>query len=315
MVTIILIVQVCYGHSGRTDSNGGHRDNKNSSGLGSYHYHCGGHPAHLHDNGVCPYSSNYNSNVNTNTNININNNNNNNNNNNTSTSNDNSNAVKPDIEVEEVKISNKTTIKEIKLDSDYKISTSIEPYNATNKELKYESSNPSVVSISSDGEVKAWKSGKSTITVTSNNGKEDKIDINVIVDPKEIKITNTITNMSLDGWVEMRATVLPEGASYKIEWSSSDENVLKVDNNGKVTAIGCGTATITAKVNNTISDSVTISVRGEMDYLDTYLTNCLTTYMGISFFVGIIGVTYYIIKRKKLQSVAKNSNMDNKKEG
>lgn len=44
-------------HSGRTDSNGGHRDNKNVSGLGSYHYHCGGHPAHLHPNGVCPYSS------------------------------------------------------------------------------------------------------------------------------------------------------------------------------------------------------------------------------------------------------------------
>lgn len=46
-----------FAHSGRTDSAGGHRDNKNKSGLGSYHYHCGGHPAHLHTNGVCPYSS------------------------------------------------------------------------------------------------------------------------------------------------------------------------------------------------------------------------------------------------------------------
>lgn len=44
-------------HSGRTDSSGGHHDNKNASGLGSYHYHCGGYPAHLHKNGVCPYSS------------------------------------------------------------------------------------------------------------------------------------------------------------------------------------------------------------------------------------------------------------------
>lgn len=44
-------------HSGRTDSSGGHRDNRNASGLGSYHYHCGGHPAHLHENGVCPYES------------------------------------------------------------------------------------------------------------------------------------------------------------------------------------------------------------------------------------------------------------------
>lgn len=50
-------VIVAEAHPGRTDSNGGHHDNKNQSGLGSYHYHCGGNPAHLHDGGVCPYSS------------------------------------------------------------------------------------------------------------------------------------------------------------------------------------------------------------------------------------------------------------------
>lgn len=44
-------------HPGRTDSSGGHKDNNNKSGLGSYHYHCGGNPAHLHDNGICPYSA------------------------------------------------------------------------------------------------------------------------------------------------------------------------------------------------------------------------------------------------------------------
>ncbi len=45
-------------HSGRTDSSGGHKDNQNKSGLGYYHYHCGGYPAHLHTNGVCPYKNN-----------------------------------------------------------------------------------------------------------------------------------------------------------------------------------------------------------------------------------------------------------------
>ena len=45
-------------HSGRTDGSGGHKDNKNKSGLGYYHYHCGGYPAHLHTNGVCPYRNN-----------------------------------------------------------------------------------------------------------------------------------------------------------------------------------------------------------------------------------------------------------------
>ena len=56
MVSAVLSITT-FAHSGRTDSNGGHRDNKNKSGLGSYHYHCGGYPAHLHEDGVCPYTS------------------------------------------------------------------------------------------------------------------------------------------------------------------------------------------------------------------------------------------------------------------
>lgn len=58
IVIVIMIMSVCtaFAHSGRTDSSGGHRDNNNKSGLGSYHYHCGGYPAHLHSNGYCPYT-------------------------------------------------------------------------------------------------------------------------------------------------------------------------------------------------------------------------------------------------------------------
>ncbi len=58
-MAVVMCAGTAYGHSGRTDSSGGHRDKKNVSGLGYYHYHCGGHPAHLHTNGVCPYSSGY----------------------------------------------------------------------------------------------------------------------------------------------------------------------------------------------------------------------------------------------------------------
>jgi Bacterial surface proteins containing Ig-like domains len=53
---LILTLRVAVeAHSGRTDSYGGHNDNKNVSGLGSYHYHHGYGP-HLHDGGICPYS-------------------------------------------------------------------------------------------------------------------------------------------------------------------------------------------------------------------------------------------------------------------
>lgn len=59
VILTILLMQVTtqssYAHKGNTDSNGGHKDNKNVSGLGTYHYHCGGNPPHLHSNQICPY--------------------------------------------------------------------------------------------------------------------------------------------------------------------------------------------------------------------------------------------------------------------
>lgn len=58
LASIVIASGTLLAHSGRTDKYGGHNDNKNVSGLGSYHYHCGGHKAHLHTNGVCPYDSN-----------------------------------------------------------------------------------------------------------------------------------------------------------------------------------------------------------------------------------------------------------------
>lgn len=56
IVFIFVSTFISFAHSGRTDSSGGHKDNKNASGLGSYHYHHG-YPPHLHTNGVCPYNN------------------------------------------------------------------------------------------------------------------------------------------------------------------------------------------------------------------------------------------------------------------
>lgn len=54
LILLVIFTVPAYSHSGRTDSSGGHRDTKNVSGLGPYHYHHGMGP-HLHPNGICPY--------------------------------------------------------------------------------------------------------------------------------------------------------------------------------------------------------------------------------------------------------------------
>lgn len=52
-VVLSLFFSTAAAHPGKTDSKGGHY----VSATGEYHYHCGGHSAHQHPNGVCPYSS------------------------------------------------------------------------------------------------------------------------------------------------------------------------------------------------------------------------------------------------------------------
>ena len=61
-ITILILVILfsltlgAFAHGGRTDKYGGHRDKNNISGLGYYHFHCGGHPAHLHNDNICQYT-------------------------------------------------------------------------------------------------------------------------------------------------------------------------------------------------------------------------------------------------------------------
>ena len=161
LLTILSIISIgvnAYAHSGGTDSNEGHRDNQNKSGLGSYHYHCGGHPAHLHTNGVCLYASSSSSSTKT-----------------TST-------VPTTIVVTDIKINeNVTSMKE---GESKKLTATITPNDATDKNITWKSSDESIATVSTTGEVVAKKYGTVDITATSSNGKISTIKINIKESPK-----------------------------------------------------------------------------------------------------------------------------------
>lgn len=162
VLSVVFMGVNTYAHSGRTDANGGHRDNQNKSGLGSYHYHCGGHPAHLHPNGVCPYSSSASSSSKSTT---------------SSSSSSSSNKKPSTVEVTEIKIDeDEESIEEGK--SKF-LTATIMPYNASDKNVTWKSSDESIATISSGGMIEAIKPGKVTITATSSNGKTNSIEIEV----------------------------------------------------------------------------------------------------------------------------------------
>ena len=166
VLSIISIGVNTYAHSGRTDANGGHKDNKNKSGLGSYHYHCGGHPAHLHTNGICPYSSNKN-------------------NTSSSASTNTKEATTTPTTIEITKLEIQEDIENLEVGETKVLTVTITPSNATNKNLTWSSSDESIVAVTETGEITAKKAGIADITVASANGKTSTIKINVKETKKE----------------------------------------------------------------------------------------------------------------------------------
>lgn len=210
LITILMIIAIIlflnldsFAHSGRTDSNGGHKDNKNASGLGSYHYHCGGNPPHLHTNGVCPYSSNKTT-KSTSSSSNSSTSNTSNKSSTTSStsssyssttssaSNTNTNSTtttKPTtITATEIKINQGNC--SIEIGETKKLTASITPDNVTNKTITWKSNDESVATVNEIGEVTAKKSGVVSIVASTSNGKIDTIAINV---KEKHKIENNTT--------------------------------------------------------------------------------------------------------------------------
>lgn len=158
-----------FAHPGKTDANGGHKDNKNKSGLGSYHYHCGGHPAHLHKNGVCPYDNSaetYSSNVDE--------------------------VEEEEIIIEATEISINEDIDSMEVGETKKLTATILPEDTEDKSVTWKSKNDDVVSVNSEGEITALKAGTAIITVKTANGKTDTLTIAV----NEVKeeVVNTVVD-------------------------------------------------------------------------------------------------------------------------
>ena len=129
------------------------------------------------------------------------------------------------------------------------------PENATDKGIEWKSSDESVATVSQTGLVTALKEGSSAITVITNDG-GFKATCDVTVNKKVIAVTSVVlgnTELTLvEGEEEKLAVaVTPENATDKsVVWESGNESVATVSQEGLVTAVGEGKATITVKTND-----------------------------------------------------------------
>ena len=153
------------------------------------------------------------------------------------------------IKEEESITLNKTSI-ELKIGESEKL----EVTSSENEKITWSSSNEKVAIVDSEGKVTAKGEGEATITAKTSNGKEAKCIVKVKsteILATSIKLNKETLKIAPGREEKLLATIEPANAINKsITWTSSDENIATVDQNGKVTAKNDGTTIITAKTSN-----------------------------------------------------------------
>lgn len=145
-----------------------------------------------------------------------------------------------------------------------KLTATVKPSGA-NANITWSSSNTSAVTVSADGTVKAVANGTAVITAKTVNGKTAACNVTVTVPVSSFSVTPSKSKtVTVGKSFKLKTKVYPSTAVDKtLLFSSSDEDVLVVDENGTVTTLSAGKAviTVTAKSNPAKVRKITITVR------------------------------------------------------
>ena len=172
----------------------------------------------------------------------------------------------PSYPVTGIKVS-PDTLTLTKKDETAQLTAEVTPSYADNKRVTWQSSDEKVATVDENGKVTAVGNGTATITATSVSGSYTAIVSVTVKIPVEIqKLTieaekETLTKIGES--TELKVKIEPENADLqKLIWKSHNEKVAITDENGKVTAVGNGTAEITVTTEDgKITASIMITVK------------------------------------------------------
>ncbi len=137
---------------------------------------------------------------------------------------------------------------------------------ATNKIVKWTSSNKKVATVNSRGKVTAKKLGTCTIKAkaTDGSGEYATCKIRVIRRATRLSISQSYIKLYEGNSRLLKAKVRPSNASNKrVKWSSSNSSIAVVSSKGKVTGVAEGTAKISVKTTDGSNIKATCVVKVE----------------------------------------------------
>lgn len=170
----------------------------------------------------------------------------------------------------------------------YTIQYELTPKNSTDT-VSFRSLNKAVASVDKNGVVTAQGPGNTRIICKTGSGASVRLNITVIevmtdeqVDqkieeeiekeyddsgalvPSEVRFTEESAGLQVGESISLSARVYPAGSTYTYEFTSDNPEVAAVSSKGRVTAVSPGNAVITLTTDNGKSDSVYITVYGNV---------------------------------------------------
>ena len=172
----------------------------------------------------------------------------------------------PSYPVTGIKVS-PDTLTLTKKDETAQLTAEVTPSYADNKRVTWQSSDEKVATVDENGKVTAVGNGTATITATSVSGSYTatvSVTVKIPVEIQKLTIEaekETLTKIGES--TELKVKIEPENADLqKLIWKSHNEKIAIVNENGKVTAVGNGTAEITVTTEDgKITASIMITVK------------------------------------------------------
>ncbi len=181
------------------------------------------------------------------------------------------------VEIEKIELSLDNNV--IQKGESKKITVTITPEGAKDNKITYSSSNPNVLTVDDEGNLRGITSGNATITVKSEeNDVQSTIDVEVYSKVSDILVDNNDIYMQVGDSFKINAEVEPDDANEKgIIFESNNTDIVSVNESGNLTAKKEGNTVITvkSKENEEIKKECNVTVVRKMEDSEIHFDSSL----------------------------------------
>ena len=159
----------------------------------------------------------------------------------------------------------------------YNLSLKFSPSNAYIYNIKYEIDDSNIATINDLGEINGLQDGKTKLNIVINdsftrtveievydNVSDNEIDNNddLNIKPNSVKFDQDQIDLMVNSESKLVYSVFPNSSkNYNVSFENNNDTVLKLENDGRIKGISVGTAVVTIKINNSITDTIVVNVK------------------------------------------------------